>query len=273
MVSLLRIYTFVFHGLSPIILAITDTGMYGMSASDWLLWYLILGTAILADSVFGPISKFMNEVMGYSKSLINEVSSTAYVVASASENLSSGAEEVNSSAEEVSSTSQAMSEGATTQTELISEVNTKIVNLKDLMDDIIRKIEMNTQEVSQIALQTNILALNAGIEASRAGDYGRGFAVVAENVRKLSDQSKMASERIEIVAREVNEAVLNSLNEISQIMLNVVSVSEETAASAEEVAAAAEEMTTTMEEVTASSLQLSTKAEESKLLLSKLKMS
>lgn len=196
--------------------------------------------------------------------LITDVSDLSGIISDASENLTASAEEVNSSAQEVSATSQAMSDAATSQTELISDVNFNINELKKLMDEIIAKIHSNTQEVSQIATQTNILALNAGIEASRAGDYGRGFAVVAENVRKLSDQSKMASERIQTVASEIQTTMQDSFTKIVSSMINVVSVSEETAASAEEVAAAAQEMTATMEEVTSNALQLSTRAKDSK---------
>ncbi len=81
--------------------------------------------------------------------------------------------------------------------------------------------------------------------------------MVAENVRKLSDQSKRASERIETVADEIRETLQVAFNSISNSMVNVVSVSEETAASAEEVAAAAEEMTASMQEVANLSIRLS----------------
>ncbi len=222
------------------------------------------------DSVFGPITTFINEIIVYAKSLVEEVATTSQIIADSSNNLAVGAEEVNSSAEEVASTSQAMSDGATSQTEMITEVNERINDLQSIMNDIVKKIQLNTQEVSQISLQTNILALNAGIEASRAGDYGRGFAVVAENVRKLSDQSKLASERIETVADEINNVIIRTFTDITSLMLNVVSVSEETAASAEEVAAAAEEMTSTMEEVSALSGTLSEQAKKSNNLLSHL---
>lgn len=206
------------------------------------------------------------------KLVVQSTQGSISILNATSEDMLSGMEEINSSAEEVASTSQAMSDGATTQTELITEVNENVIDVQKIVEDIVAKIQLNTQEVSQIALQTNILALNAGIEASRAGDYGRGFAVVAENVRKLSDQSKLASERIEAVAGEIRETLQASFTKISSVMVNVVSVSEETAASAEEVAAAAEEMTATIEELTSASQELVSQAESSQKMINKFKI-
>ncbi len=201
------------------------------------------------------------------RSTVNSIQESSGILTTTSEDLLSGSEEINASAEEVASTSQAMSNGATSQTELISEVNEDVRLTSSMVDNIIKKIQGNTDEVSQIALQTNILALNAGIEASRAGDYGRGFAVVAENVRKLSDQSKVAAEQIAGVANEIAENLQDSFSKISTTMVNVVSVSEETAASAEEVAAAAEEMTATIEELSSAAQELTTQAEGSQKLI------
>jgi methyl-accepting chemotaxis protein len=198
----------------------------------------------------------LREIVGATQESVGIMNNT-------SEDLFSGAEEINASAEEVASTSQAMSDGATSQTELITEVTTDIFDTTKMVDDIISKIQGNTEEVAQIALQTNILALNAGIEASRAGDYGRGFAVVAENVRKLSDQSKNASDQIALVAMEISDKLKGAFDKISITMSNIVSVSEETAASAEEVAAAAEEMTATIEELSSAAQELTTHAENS----------
>ncbi|MHA2027781.1 MAG: methyl-accepting chemotaxis protein [Candidatus Kariarchaeaceae archaeon] len=205
----------------------------------------------------------VNQMKSSLQTIIGTISEASDVLNATSEDLLSGAEEINASAEEVASTSQAMSNGATSQTELISEVNEDIRTITDIVAEVVHKIQANTEEVSQISLQTNILALNAGIEASRAGDYGRGFAVVAENVRKLSDQSKDAADQIALVANEIVDKVQNSFSRISTSMLNIVSVSEETAASAEEVAAAAEEMTATIEELTSAAQELTTQAETS----------
>ncbi|MTV50097.1 HAMP domain-containing protein [Heliobacillus mobilis] len=68
-----------------------------------------------------------------------------------------------------------------------------------------KEIDQIVTTISEIAAQTNLLALNAAIEAARAGENGRGFAVVAEEVRKLAEQSQVASKQIAELIREVQE--------------------------------------------------------------------
>ncbi len=156
-------------------------------------------------------------------------------------NVKSMGQELNSSSKEVRLLSDSVSDSASSQAASVQEMATSIEEMvvtiinsqenvdgiKQLSQQITKHIENTTeavakltnalshigskaQVINEIARQTNLLSLNAAVEAARAGDEGRGFAVVAQEVRKLAENSLAAAAEINVLTDDSNELSLNS---------------------------------------------------------------
>ncbi len=86
---------------------------------------------------------------------------------------------------------------------------------------VVQEIDQLTQAITEIAEETNLLALNASIEAARAGDHGRGFAVVAGEVAKLAEQSQETAKKIKGLTSQVKGA-MGALSNGTLALLNFI---------------------------------------------------
>ncbi len=186
----------------------------------------------------------MSNLDDNSSNLLNsssQVNSSSHTISNGATEQASGIEEISSSIEEMTANIQNNSDNAQESKSIclnankqLSHSNSGIENAVKLMD----KINSEVKIVNEIAGQTNILALNASIEAAKAGAAGKGFAVVASEVRKLAELSGESAQHITQLANE-------GVKIVNEVMEDIGKLNEETTKSSDlvtEVAAASKEM-------------------------------
>jgi methyl-accepting chemotaxis protein len=187
--------------------------------------------------------------------------------------LSSAAQEVASSAAQAEDAARKALTSASNGQEVVSSVVDDIALLADRIENagsVVQQLAEGTGRIGQvseaitaIAEQTNLLALNAAIEAARAGEQGRGFAVVADEVRSLAQRTQDATKEI----REIIEQLRNSSEEAVQVMGQGKEDADRSVAESRVAGSALEEISSAVSSINDMNIRIATAAEEQSLMV------
>jgi len=231
------------------------------------------------DQSVAASSRLSGELESSCKAMVSDASNTQQLttsIASAIEEISMTSREIAQSSFETLSASKQLESLANESLDANEKVRKTMDSLSNDMKGVQANAAAMEQQVTEIGAiletinalsdQTNLLALNAAIEAARAGEHGRGFAVVADEVRQLAQRSRASSDKISglltslqgasvIVVNDVNkntEAVMQSVNISNDgrvIAEKVKAASSNVEAMANNMSSAAEQQSITMQEV------------------------
>ncbi|MGQ9791945.1 MAG: methyl-accepting chemotaxis protein [Armatimonadota bacterium] len=202
--------------------------------------------------------------------------------AQAVEEVARSAQHMSSSAQQAAAIAQtggqAVQETIQTMSKIQEQAQVSAQRVKEL-DRLGQQIGAIVETIEQIAEQTNLLALNAAIEAARAGEHGRGFAVVADEVRKLAEQAAASTKEIGTLIASVRHGVEQAVQAMehtreeidsgfarstvaSEALAQIVQAAQTVASEVEGVTAIAQQMSASVQQVLASVSSVRAAAEE-----------